>query len=66
VGSQAATQRSQTTSPCSPMVRLPAQLIQPPTPGTEALGPVSGTCGRVRVMVAKLSASTKILKVGEE
>jgi hypothetical protein len=53
-GGQTATHRGGTASHCSPTVRPPARPIRSPAPGTEALGPISGTCGCVHVTAAKL------------
>jgi hypothetical protein len=42
-GSQTATHRSHTASSYSPTVKPLARLVQPKAPGTETLGPISGT-----------------------
>jgi hypothetical protein len=55
---QTTTKHGQVTHLCSPMIRPPTWPVRPPALGTEALGHVSGTHGRVRVTTAKLSAST--------
>jgi hypothetical protein len=60
-GGQTAIHCSQAGSPYLLMLRLPTRLVQPPTPGTEALGAVSGAREHVHVTVAKLSMSAHFL-----
>jgi hypothetical protein len=44
------------------MVRQPPGTVRPPAPVIEALGPISGTRGRVRVAAVKVLASTHRLE----
>jgi hypothetical protein len=58
---QTATTHGQTTRSCSATVIPPNRPVRPSASRTEALNPVSVTCGCVRVMAVKLSASTHFL-----